>query len=59
MTPEPKIDGRVSRAQRLRESRRAGVLAVARPIFSQKGYHATSIHDIIESAKIARGTIYH
>jgi AcrR family transcriptional regulator len=58
VTGEPKIDGRVSRAQRLRESRRAGVLAVARRIFSQKGYHATSIHDIIETADIARGTFY-
>ena len=58
MTAEPKVDGRVSRAQRLRESRRAGVLAVARRIFSQKGYHATSIHDIIETAEIARGTFY-
>lgn len=58
MTPEPKVDGRVSRAQRLRESRRAAVLAVARRIFSQKGYHATSIHDLIEAADIARGTFY-
>jgi len=54
----PKVDGRVSRAQRLRESRRAAVLAVARKIFSQKGYHATSINDLIESADIARGTFY-
>ena len=58
MTPEPKIDGRVSRAQRLRESRRAAVLTVARRIFSQKGYHATSINQIIEAAEIARGTFY-
>ena len=58
MTPEPTIDGRVSRAQRLRESRRAAVLTVARRIFSQKGYHATSINQIIEAAEIARGTFY-
>jgi AcrR family transcriptional regulator len=57
-TKDPKIDGRVSRAQRLRESRRTAVLAVARRLFSQKGYHATSIHDIIEAAEIARGTFY-
>lgn len=54
----PKLDGRVSRAQRLRESRRTAVLAVARRIFSQKGYHATSINDLIEGADIARGTFY-
>ncbi len=58
MTPDSKVDGRISRAQRLRESRRAAVLTVARRIFSQKGYHATSIHDIIETADIARGTFY-
>jgi len=58
VTPDSKVDGRISRAQRLRESRRAAVLTVARRIFSQKGYHATSIHDIIETADIARGTFY-
>jgi AcrR family transcriptional regulator len=58
MSRPVKIDGRVSRAQRLRESRRAGVLAVAQQIFSQKGYHATSIDDLIEAAGIARGTFY-
>jgi AcrR family transcriptional regulator len=58
VTPEPKVDGRVSRAQRLRESRRAAVLTVSRRIFSQKGYHATSINDIIAAADIARGTFY-
>src|SRR4051812_7583300 len=53
-----KVDGRVSRARLLRESRRASVLAVARRIFSQKGYHDTSIDDLIEAAGIARGTFY-
>src|SRR5581483_1492778 len=53
-----KMDGRVSRAQKLRESRRAGVMMVARRIFAEKGYHATSIDDLIEAAGIARGTFY-
>jgi len=53
-----KEDGRVSRAQKLRESRRANVLLVARTIFSNQGYSATSIDDIIEAAGIARGTFY-
>jgi AcrR family transcriptional regulator len=51
-------DGRVSRAQRARATRRAAVLAAARRIFADKGYHATSIDDIIEAAGIARGTFY-
>lgn len=58
MRRAPKVDGRVSRAQRLRESRRAAVLAVARQVFSTHGYHDTSIDDIIEAAGIARGTFY-
>jgi AcrR family transcriptional regulator len=53
-----KEDGRVARAQRAREQRRAAVLRVARTIFADKGYHATSIDDIIEAAGIARGTFY-
>jgi AcrR family transcriptional regulator len=53
-----KADGRVARAQRAREARRAAVLGVARRIFADKGYHATSIDDIIEAADIARGTFY-
>lgn len=53
-----KADGRVARAQRAREARRAAVLAAARREFADNGYHATSIDDIIEAADIARGTFY-
>src|SRR6516225_1382383 len=53
-----KQDGRVTRAQRARAERRTAVLAAARRIFADKGYHATSIDDIIEAADIARGTFY-
>src|SRR3954452_15325232 len=53
-----KQDGRVTRAQRARAERRTAVLAAARAIFADKGYHATSIDDIIEEADIARGTFY-
>jgi AcrR family transcriptional regulator len=53
-----KVDGRVSRAQKQREERRAALLVVARRIFSLKGYHATSIDDLIEGADVARGTFY-
>lgn len=52
------VDGRVSRAQRLREERRAQVLRTARNLFSEHGYHKTSINDIIVAADIARGTFY-
>ena len=38
--------------------RRTQLLLVAMKLFSEKGYHATSISDIIESASVARGTFY-
>jgi AcrR family transcriptional regulator len=53
-----KLDGRVRRAQELRQERREQVLRAARRVFSEHGYHATSITHIIEEAGIARGTFY-
>jgi AcrR family transcriptional regulator len=51
-------DGRAVRAKRIRDKRRAQVLRVARQVFSERGYHAASIADIIAAAGIARGTFY-
>ena len=42
----------------LREERREQVLRSAMKVFAQKGYHATSVGDIIRRAAIARGTFY-
>ncbi len=58
LRPESKPDGRVLRAERLRTARRNQVLAAARRLFAERGYHATSVHDIIAAADIARGTFY-
>ena len=41
-----------------REERREQVLRSAMEVFAHKGYHATSVGDIIERAHIARGTFY-
>lgn len=54
----PRQDGRARRAQRERQSRRAQLLAAARGAFSSRGYHATSVGDIINAAGVARGTFY-
>lgn len=51
-------DGRVLRAQRLRRAKRAEILRAARHVFADKGYHDTSIQDLLEAASIARGTFY-
>ena len=42
----------------LKKNRREEILKAAITIFAQKGYHDTSISDIIERAGIARGTFY-
>jgi AcrR family transcriptional regulator len=42
----------------LRQERRDQVLRSAMEVFAHKGYHATSVGDIIKRAKIARGTFY-
>ncbi len=42
----------------LKRNRREDILKAAIGIFSHKGYHDTSISDIIKKAGIARGTFY-
>lgn len=51
-------DGRSARAAAMRESRRRAVLDASLRVFSEKGYHATRISDLIDAAGIARGTFY-
>jgi len=41
-----------------RAARREQVLGCAVRVFSRKGYHATTVSDIIEEAGVARGTFY-
>ncbi|MDC0719588.1 TetR/AcrR family transcriptional regulator [Nannocystis bainbridge] len=55
---ESGTDGRSARAQARREQRRGLILAAATQVFKEKGYHATSVGDIIDGARIARGTFY-
>ncbi|MDH4129629.1 MAG: TetR/AcrR family transcriptional regulator [Spirochaetota bacterium] len=42
----------------IKTDRRNSILSCAEEIFANKGYFATSISDIIQSASIARGTFY-
>ncbi|MCB9556046.1 MAG: TetR/AcrR family transcriptional regulator [Deltaproteobacteria bacterium] len=51
-------DGRVRRAAERRSQRQEQLLAAARQVFAQKGYHATSVADILERANASRGTFY-
>lgn len=41
-----------------KETRKEELLQNAKKIFSKKGYHSTTVSDIISEAKVARGTFY-
>ena len=51
-------DRRKERASRRRSHRRNEILAASRRVFSARGYHRSSVADIIGEARIARGTFY-
>ncbi len=40
------------------EERRAAIVAAARQVFADRGYHRTGIADIVREVQIARGTFY-
>lgn len=52
------VSARSARAEAQRERRRQAILRVAASSFSRRGYHATSVADVIAAAKISRGTFY-
>ena len=56
--PPTAPDGRAARAERRRAQRRRAILEAAMRVFREKGYHQASVHDIIDEARIARGTFY-
>jgi AcrR family transcriptional regulator len=53
-----KIKAKISRADQA-EQRRCALLHISLRLFSEKGFHATSIRDIAKAAGITEGLIYH
>ncbi len=51
-------DGRTARANEKRRLRRAHIMRTALNLFGDKGFHRTSVSDIISTAGVARGTFY-
>jgi AcrR family transcriptional regulator len=41
-----------------RDERRQSLLAAARTLFAEKGYHETTVDDITRTANVAKGTFY-
>ena len=54
VAPAPPDSG----SDRAKQERRRQILAAAKAVFAEAGYHGASIHAIIERAQIARGTFY-
>lgn len=44
--------------RKTRAERRAQILEAARDLFVEKGYHATTVDDIVGRVEVARGTFY-
>lgn len=48
----------MSGIRKTREERREQILACARDVFADKGYHAVTVDDIVARVEVARGTFY-
>jgi AcrR family transcriptional regulator len=48
----------IDASDRAKLERRRQIIAAAKAVFADSGYHGASIHAIIERAQIARGTFY-
>ena len=55
---QAKPDGRSTRAERRRAETQGRILDAASSCFAARGYHHTSVDDIIRQAGVARGTFY-
>jgi TetR/AcrR family transcriptional regulator len=51
-------DTKLPRREREKARQRQEILAVALDLFSQKGYHQVSIHEIAQKSEFAIGTLY-
>jgi AcrR family transcriptional regulator len=58
MKPPKPADGRTVRAGKAREARRSQILDASLAEFARRGYHRTSVADLVEAAGVARGTFY-
>jgi AcrR family transcriptional regulator len=45
--------------EKIRQERRAQILAAARQVFAAQGFHATRMSDVAHVAGVSQGTLYH
>jgi AcrR family transcriptional regulator len=55
--PRPRV--RSERSRKRYEERRAQVVDIAARVFAERGYHATSIEDLVHATGLQRGGLYH
>ena len=58
LNTSPPVDGRTRRAQERRAATRQQLLSAGERVFGTKGYLSSSVADVIDAAKVARGTFY-
>jgi AcrR family transcriptional regulator len=51
-------EARITRKEQEKENRKHDILEIAAKIFSEKGFHNTTMDDIAERVGLAKGTIY-
>lgn len=59
LSPEGTAAASAGGAESLSDGREAQLLAIARRLFAQKGYDATSLRDIAEAAQITKAALYY
>ena len=57
-TGRVRMNERLSRREREKERQRGQMLTAALELFSERGYHGVSMHEIARSAEFAIGTVY-
>jgi AcrR family transcriptional regulator len=57
-TGRVRMDKRMTRREREKERQRGEMLAAALDLFSERGYHGVSMHEIAKTAEFAIGTVY-
>lgn len=53
------LQGSTQRAQERYAKRRNELIDVAAQVFAKRGYHATTIDDLVEATQLQRGGLYH
>src|SRR3954465_3637975 len=56
--PPPPGGAPPRRSPVLRDERRAQLVAAAREVFGERGYHTATVDDITRAAGVAKGTFY-